>query len=188
MKFRNLFIAVAFSAFIYDPATAQELASAAQTLPTNAETKLINYEKVVEVPETKKNELFERAIMWATEFYKNPADVIREKNPDAGKIVCKARFKISNEKNKDGVATDAGVVQYTLTLLFKDGKYKYEVTEFNWKQLSYYPVERWSETSSQTYNPAYAYYLRQVDDYTLRTIADLEKNMAMKKKEKKNDW
>ena len=167
---------------------AQDMASLNSTLPVNDESKLISFEKVLEVPEVKKNEIFDRAMNWISAYYKNPTDVIRERNPDAGKILCKARFKIFNEPNKDGIATDAGVIQYTLTLQFKDGKYKYEITEFNWKQLSYYPIERWLNTSSPSYNKAYEYYLLQVNDYSFKTIADLEKNMAIKKKEKKENW
>lgn len=157
-------------------------------LPVNDETKLITYDKVVEVAETKKVDLFERAVNWINSYYKNPTDVVREKNPDAGKIVCKARFKISNEPDKTGFATDAGVVQYSLTLLFKDDKYKYGVSQINWKQLSYYPVERWMDASSPSYNKSYNWYLKQVDEQLKNILADLEKNMAVKKKEKKEDW
>ena len=157
-------------------------------LPINDETKLITYEKVVEVPETKKDDLFERAVQWVNAFYKNPGDVLREKNPNEGKLFIKARFKISNPPDKTGFATDAGVIQYSLTLLFKDNKYKYTLTGINWKQLSYYAVERWMDKNSQTYDPKYPYYLTEVDENARKILADLEQNMAVKKKEKKEDW
>lgn len=156
--------------------------------PVNEETKLITYEKVVTVEETKRDEIFERAVLWANTFYKNPTDVIREKNPEAGKIVCKARFKISNPPDKEGFATDAGVVQYTLTILFKDFKYKYEITEINWKQLSYYPIERWMDSTSPSYNKSYAHYLQFTDEKVKEILADLEKNLANKPKKEKKDW
>jgi hypothetical protein len=159
--------------------------------PIDNETKLITYDKVVTLPdlkESKKEDLYNKALAWANAFYKNPTDVIREKNQEAGKIVCKARFKIQNEKDKTGFASDAGVVQYTLTIMVKDGRYRYHISNFNWKQLSYYPIERWLDASSPSYNPSYAYYLIQVNDYAYNLIADLEKFMAMKKKDKKDDW
>lgn len=159
--------------------------------PIDNQTKLITYDKVViltDMKESKKDDLYNKALAWANAFFKNPTDVIREKNQDAGKIVCKARFKIQNEKDKSGFASDAGVVQYTLTLMVKDGRYRFQLSAFNWKQLSYYPIERWLDSSSPTYNPSYAYYLIQVNDYAYNLIADLEKFMAMKKKEKKDDW
>ncbi len=159
--------------------------------PIDNETRLITYDKVVtltDLKESRKDELYNKVLAWANAFYKNPTDVIREKNQESGKIVCKARFKIQNEKDKSGFASDAGVVQYTLTLMVKDGRYRYQLSAFNWKQLSYYPIERWLDASAPSYNPSYAYYLIQVNDYAYSLIADLEKFMAMKKKEKKDDW
>lgn len=167
---------------------AQEVARAGAMLPIDEESKRINFEKIVDVEDTKKDDLFDRAVAWIESYYKNPADVVREKNRDLGKITCKARFKIFNRADKDGLATDAGVVQYTLIILFKDGKYKYQLTDYNWKQLSYYPAERWMDTSSSTYNDAYAHYLDQVDEYTAKTTGELEVSMAEKKKEKKSLW
>ncbi len=166
---------------------AQDLAQAG-TLPIDGESKLISYEKIVDVADTKKSDLFERAVTWINDFYPNPADVVREKNPEMGRILCKARFKIFNPADKNGVTTDAGVVQYTLTLLFKDGKYKYKFTEFNWKQLSYYPAERWMDTTSPTYQEVYAKYLGQIDEYTAKASAELQATLAVKKREKKSEW
>ncbi len=159
--------------------------------PIDNETKKITYDKIVTITdpkESRKDQLFNKAIAWAQSFYKNPTDVIREKNADAGKIVCKARFKIMNKPDRSGFASDAGVVQYTLTLLVKDGKYRCQLTDFNWKQLSYYPIERWLDSSSPSYTPSFAYYLIQVNDYAYRLIDELERFMTAKKKEKKDDW
>lgn len=159
--------------------------------PIDNETKLITYDKVVsltDLKESKRDDLYNKALAWANAFYKNPNDVIREKNQESGKIVCKARFKIQNEKDKSGFASDAGVIQYTMILMVKDGRYRYQLSAFNWKQLSYYPIERWLDASSPSYSPSFAYYLIQVNDYAYSLIADLEKFMAMKKKEKKDDW
>lgn len=159
-------------------------------LPINPETKLVSYNKVVVVEGIDKSELFKRALNWANTFYNNPADVIREKDSVAGKIVCKPRFKISNEPDKKtGFAKDAGNVQYTLNILFKDGRYKYDLTEINWKQLSYYPIERWMDTKAPGYSKDYEYYLKQIEQTSDKTLADLEKAMLVpSKKEKKDDW
>ena len=75
------------------------------------------------------------------------------------KITGKPRFKIYNAPDKTGLKTDAGLVQYTITLAVKEGRFRYELTEFNWKQLSYYPCERWMDTKSQTHLPVYNDYL-----------------------------
>ncbi|MCC6384637.1 MAG: DUF4468 domain-containing protein [Bacteroidia bacterium] len=156
--------------------------------PINEDTKLITYDKIVSLPEMKKYELYDKALLWVNLFFKNPTDVLRERNQEVGKIVCKARFKIKNEQDKKGFASDAGVIQFTLTFQFKDGRYRYTISEFNWKQLSYYPIERWFDSSSPSYNPAYAYYLIQVNDYTYDMSASIEKFMVARKKEIKENW
>jgi uncharacterized protein with TBP-like fold DUF4468 len=157
--------------------------------PMNSETKLISYSKVVQADSIDKNELYLRAFNWANTFYKNPTDVIREKDPAGGKIVCKHRFKITNPPNKDGFEKDAGLVMYTLTIQLKDGRYKYDLTEINWKTISYYPVEKWMDTKADGYQKEYDYYLKQTDETAKKVLADLEKGMTIStKKAKKDDW
>jgi hypothetical protein len=154
----------------------------------DAESKLISYNKVVELGTGTKDELFNKAIGWCNMFYKNPADVIREKKQEDGLIVCKARFKISNPPDKKGVVTDAGIVQYTLRLFFKDGRYKYDLTEFNWKQTSYFAAEKWLDKKSSSYVPEYDFYLQQLNENANQIIQDLEKGMKGSSAIKKNDW
>ena len=108
---------------------AQKNPVAVPDIPVNSETNLITYTKVVDITGVSKDELFKRGLDWCNSFYKNPADVIREKDLPSGIIICKHRFKISNPYDKKaGVATDAGMIQYTLTIDFKDEKYRYTMT------------------------------------------------------------
>jgi hypothetical protein len=160
----------------------------APKMPIDETSKLITYSNVVEMGSTKKDELFGKALAWCNTYYKNPADVIRQKDLEAGTIQCKARFKISNPVDKNRVATDAGIVQYTLNLAFKDGKYKYTLTEINWKQVSYYPAEKWMDKTSKSYLPEFDYYLQQVNEEALKIVKDLEKNMKATEVIKKGDW
>jgi hypothetical protein len=157
--------------------------------PMNSETKLISYSKVVPMDSVDKNELYLRALSWANSNYKNPTDVIREKDPSAGKIVCKHRFKITDPPNKDGFEKDAGLVMYTLTIQVKDGRYKYELSQINWKQLSYYPIERWMDTNAAGYDKVYDYYLKQTDETVKKVVYNLESAMTIStKKVKKDEW
>ena len=157
-------------------------------LPTNDESKLITYEKVQEVAGVDQGELYRRALQWCMTYFKNPADVIREKDSLDGKIVCKARFKISNPADKKGLATDAGQVQYTLNLMFKDGRYRYILTEFNWKGQSYYPIERWMDTEAQSYKTVFNHYLQQTDDKAKELLKDLDKAMKTAEVVKTDEW
>lgn len=157
-------------------------------LPTNSETGLFSYSEVVEVPSVSKAELYKRALAWANTYFKNPTDVIREKNEETGEILCKARFRIMNEAGKDGVATNAGDVMYSLAISLKDGKYKYELTKFNWQQKSAFPIERWKDINSPSFIPAYAYYLKQADDKAKEITSSLKKGMLATEKKANTDW
>ncbi len=159
----------------------------APKMPMDATTKLITYTDVVEMAGTK-DELYGKALAWCNTYFKNPADVIREKNMEEGSILCKARYKISNPPDKKGFSTDAGVVQYTLKLAFKEGKYKYTITEINWKQTSYYPCEKWMDTTSKQWLPEFDFYLQQVNEQSKAIAKDMEKSMKATAVIKKDDW
>ena len=60
------------------------------------------------------------------------------------------KIRISS-KDKKGVESFDGMVAYTLTLNFKDGKFKYEISRIHWKQASYYDVSKWMDTKDQYY-------------------------------------
>ena len=158
-------------------------------LPIDETSKLITYTKVIDATNQMKDILFDRALAWAHGYYKNPADVIREQNKEEWKIVCKGRYKFSNPADKKGFATDAGLIQYTLTLLFKDGKIKYTLSETNWKQTSYYACEKWMDASSQYYKTEFEFYLQQLDSNSKEILKSLEKECLNPKTEKaKDNW
>ena len=158
------------------------------TLPLDPKTNLINFTQVKEVGNTTSMELYQRALSWASTFYKNPTDVIRERDSISGSILCKARFKISNPADKKTPVTDAGNVMYTLKLQFKDGRYRYELTEINWKQQSYFAAERWMDKTSSSYQPNYDSYLQQTQTEANRVLSSLEKAMSTAPSAKTDDW
>lgn len=163
--------------------------SAPVVLPVDPITHLITYEAVTQVQGATTEVLYKRAFDWFNSYYKNPTEVIRENDIENGKIVGKPRFRISNPPDKEGTKTDAGLVQYTITVGVKDGRFKYELTEFNWKQTSYYPLERWMDTKAQTYTPVYNHYLTQTDDYVKEMIKNLKRAMMSDKPVKdKDNW
>ncbi len=168
---------------------AQNPPPVAVSLPVDSITKLITYESVVQSPGKKADVLYKKALSWFNAYYKNPAEVIRENDSLKFKITGKPRFKIYNPPDKEGTRTDAGLVQYTITLSAKDGRFKYELTDFNWKQPSYYPSERWMDTKSQMYSPVYPEYLKQVDQYVKEVIRNLMDAMLKEKPVKdKDNW
>ena len=154
-------------------------------VPVDTITNLISYEKVVEVSDITAGDIYKRINDWFHTFYKNPKEVIRENDSIKYTIKSKPRFRLTNYLAKDGSKTEGGIVQYTITVSARNGRFKYEITEFNWKQLSYYPCEKWLETKATSYLPIYNDYLQQLDKYTVEMITSL-KNAAVREKPVKN--
>ena len=156
----------------------------APSLPMDEDTKLITYKDVVKEKGTAP-EFYDRAILWVHKFYKNPTDVLREKDKDKGNMKCIARMQFYGETN--GTKAVKGNVEYTLNLEFKDGRYRYTITGLNLKQQSYFPLERWLNTKDPAFNENINKYLTQVDAYINDLISSLEKGMEQVEK-KKDEW
>jgi hypothetical protein len=157
--------------------------------PVDVNTKLICYMEVIQVPGVSAHDLMQRGLKWFSTYYKNPTEVIRQVDSLRGTIAGKARFKIYKPSDKKDVKMDGGNVEYSITLNIKEGKFRYVITEINWKQTSYFPVERWLDTKSQTYLPAYyPYYMEQTDTQINAIIENVETHMKTAPPKKNDDW
>lgn len=157
-------------------------------LPVNEETKLAEIQKVVDVTGSTKAELYERAITWINKFYPNPNGVIQKKDMETGEIEGKAQFKLKII-DKKGVEHFEGIVGYTITLNFKDGKFRYTISRIHWKQASYFDVSKWMDSQDPDYNhEKYQSYIKQ----TIECFDNLEKELVAAVKnppaKKKDDW
>jgi len=156
-------------------------------MPIDELSNKITYTKVVEATGSKE-ELFRKALTWYNNYYKNPSEVIREKDSAEGKILGKGRIKILNPADKKGIKTMKGIVLYTLTCELKDGRFKYTVTDVNLKATSFYACEKWLDTESQTYSQVYNFFLTQVDEEIQKTTSDLVKTMTKAAENKPEEW
>jgi hypothetical protein len=162
--------------------------SLAQTdLPKNNETGLFSFEKVVQQPNGNNQELYRRLISWVNKYYKNPKEVIKEQNDASQELLIAHRFKIFNIPEK-GAKTDAGLVEYKLRVTCKDGRYRYELTNIQWKQTSSFPIERWTDPKYSKGHPEYASYLKQVEEQVTIILDALQKAMAETGANVKADW
>ena len=91
------------------------------SLPIDSTTHLITYSEVVKV-DGNKDELYSRAREWFAKTYNSAQSVIQMDTKD--KIVGKALMQVYY---KGG---DFGYINYTVSIYLKDGKYKYEITDF----------------------------------------------------------
>ncbi len=158
-------------------------AQQAASVPVDDQTKLVTYKEVVTVKGTK-DELYVRGIEWINSYFKNPIDVTRTRDRDNGLIKGVARFK-TFYNDKDGFKKDGPMIEYALTLEFKEGRYRYVFTDMSRKEASRQAVELWMNTKNPAYNPQWDDYLNQVDAYFKTTIAGLKK--AMEPAVKKDD-
>ena len=158
-------------------------------MPVDNESKLISFTAVKEIKGVSASELYKRAFKWFNTFYKNPTDVIRSADSVEGKIVGKARFMIYSDL-KASPKIEGGLEMYTITVSARDGRYKYEITSINWKQNSYYPIERWQDTKSPSYSKVYDSYLIQTNDYVNDLITKLTAAMSLPStvKSTKDNW
>jgi hypothetical protein len=156
-------------------------------MPVDEITKLITYKNIFNI-DYKKDSLYKKGLKWFNTYYKNPRGVIKLQNPGEGKIVGKPQFKILNLPDKNGDYTMFGIIYYTITTLYKDGKCKYEITDINLEQTSKFPVEKWLDKSSKTYSPAFNYFLRQIDDYMKQTEKSFENFMKTSPPSKSDGW
>jgi hypothetical protein len=83
---------------------------------------------------------------------------------------------------------DAGLVNYKIKLLCKDGKFKYEISSISWQQTSYYPIERWMDKDAKNYDPNFALYLQQTDQFMKDMVKSLETFIETDPLKKKDDW
>jgi hypothetical protein len=168
-------------------------------LPIDSTSNKIKYSNIILLDSlTSKQELFSRATEWFAKTYKFSKDVIQLNDSENGKIVGKANLSVSFTAL--GIKTTAGYINYTITLYIKNGKYKYEITDF-------YHVGIYVNSSAgkapdggtcenlikekkgfwgYSYKRTYENYLIQMDNDIRALVSDLEN--AMTTKTKNNEW
>jgi len=154
-------------------------------MPIDPETKLITYKEVVTVPGTPA-ELYNRAIEWINKQYKNPADATKVRDQASGIIEIVHRIEL--KKTEQGAELVAGRVDYSMKLELKDGRFRYTITNFNMKDISRQPFERYLNKQDKAYIPAWDDYLKQVDDFTRNLIESLKQGMQAPAEKKPDTW
>jgi hypothetical protein len=97
--------------------------------PLNEAGKIV-FTEVIEMPNITKDALYTRAYEWFAKAFNSANNVIQMQDKENGKIVGKGSFGDINVSVVLGMATVYGNVKFTISIYLKDGKYKYEVTDF----------------------------------------------------------
>ncbi len=89
----------------------------------------LTYSEVVHIENVSQKELYNRAKLWFATVYNSSNDVLQIENSEEGEIIGKAVMEynpnvfIKSEQTK-------GNIKYTIKIFVKDGRYKYEITDF----------------------------------------------------------
>jgi len=108
--------------------TSVSIFASAQNLPVDPETKKITYTEVVETPGIKQNDLYSRAQTWFAKTYGSSKSVLEIQDKENGKLMGKGITEVSF-KNPPMGTRYGGIVRYTISVLVKDGKYKYSISD-----------------------------------------------------------
>lgn len=150
----------------------------------------IIYTEVVTADDKSQDELYASAREWFAKTYNSANNVIQMEDKESGKLVGKA---LSDVYHKGlGMRHPSGNIRYTIAVSVKDGRYKYEITDF------YHTGETNATTvgnCEDMINPSRKYskkilhhYLEQLNDNTNALIASLKDAMATEVNAASDDW
>ena len=145
-------------------------------IPVDEDTKKVTYRDVIN-EQGSPEQLYNRAIGWINSFYANPSDVTKIRDAENGKIVAKHRIKVCNIDENGNKTLQCEIVEYELTLEFKEGKYRYTFTDFNVNKTSKFPLERWLDKNDPQYTAVCDIYLQQLDEEVNNVIQKMKDGM-----------
>ncbi len=187
---RNAFLLIALvSNFL--PALAQKGKEPAYpNMPVDEKTKLITYEGVGKVDGKSAGDLYDRALEWAKGYHKNPTEKLRKTDRENGEMEIFARFPIyAYDKKGEKTTSQAGLIQYTMTLQFKDGRYKYTITNLNMKASSHQPIDGWYTDKANDPNADnHVYQLNDIHNELTGLIKDMVGKIASGPDGGGSDW
>lgn len=165
-------------------AHAQKEKEAPAVLPIDADTKLITYTGVMEVPDAPKNELYARGKVFFANTFKSAQNVIQADDKEAGLLIGKGweqtyvTIMLIPAPEK---------LWYTVRLSFKDGKYRYSISDFKFEgepsKYNYHPTPYEAEKYMQakkdgTPTGNAAKFGKALDDAARAMVASIQSTMS----------
>lgn len=97
---------------------------------------LLKYSEVIKLDSTiTKDELYSRARHWFAVTFKDANSVLKSESKAEGELIAKPLIKYS-QSFLSGSSGTGGVIEYTVSIYLKDGRYKYEITNFYHRSYS----------------------------------------------------
>ncbi len=166
---------------------AQKNKPVAPVLPLDAETNMVSYSGVVDATGISQKEMYARTIMWVKEFYPIPSSVLQVQDSVNMKIVCKGKFD-AKKTLKNGTQQTGERILYNLTVQFKEGRYKYEITKVLIQSATSIPVEKYFDENDPAAEDHFAT-LTSVDENLTNIANSLKSRLEQPSvKVKKDEW
>ncbi len=157
-------------------------------IPLDKESKTIKFSGVVHEKGTK-NELFNRCVYWLNDFYKSPTRVTQIRDLPTGKILGKHNFPLYSYDTVTKTNIKTAKVNYTFTVMFKDGRYKWQIDELEVISGKKVPLEEMINKNDPRYNKEWKSYLTQIAEFVKSWSNNLEAKMKPEEtKKEKDDW
>jgi hypothetical protein len=138
-KLLFLFLAIPFAGFAQKP-----------SLPIDTPSNSVSFNEVVKVEGVSKDDLYLRAREWFAKSFRSSKDVIQMDDKASGKIIGKGGAKGTYSQL---LFTGPLYVEYTITIVVKDGRYRYEISDFGY----YPPANNYSyRQNREDFNTIYA--------------------------------
>lgn len=142
--------------------------------PIDAESGEIVYSNVIEVSNSKKDDLYIKANEWVVSYFKSAKDAIQYSDMNSGKIIAKGNFDVFFTAL--GITKNMGYVSFTIELAFKDGKYRYVIKDI-WHHDATVSDVRAKKPEGGLTNKAWASVKEQTKMNITSLVADVQKAM-----------
>jgi hypothetical protein len=154
-------------------------------VPVDASGK-ITWQDVIPVPDVDAASMYNKGIEWINSYFPNAARVTKRRSPESG--VIEGAHSIRLYDIHDGVKVPGQVINYNFTMEFRDGRFRYTITEFNLRAASRFPLERWLDRGGPFYNLANKKYLEQVRDEIEMMIDSMVASITKPEAPPEEEW
>ena len=98
------------------------------TISVSGQDKL-NFTEVIAVDSTSRDQLYDRAKTWFVITFISANDVLQMDDAEDGQIIAQAIMNYNSTLFNSGQQTN-GIIRYSVKIFLKEGRYKYEITDF----------------------------------------------------------
>lgn len=152
-------------------------------MPVDSNGKIV-YTGIVQCDSTQsKDILYESALQWVAIAFKDANSVLKYSDKTAGKIIVKGAIPV--QSNIIGIVTNGGQIYFTMTIEFKDSKYRYNITDMYHEGTVNVPsggaCEVMLKDPKMQLKKAYHQYLQQADNRIIVLLAELKSTLIKAK-------